>query len=76
MVASSYETELRKGQPQCDKVNMPYTTISDTHRGFGKGGFQKGGFGGCSPVAKTGTRVHSDVSLYQKQERGYIRMFP
>ena len=30
--------------------------------GLGKGGFQKGGFGGCY--------------LYQKRERGYIRMFP
>ena len=41
-----------------------------------KGGFQKGGFGRCSPVPKTGTRVHPDVPWNQKQERGYIRMFP
>ena len=28
-------------------------------RGSQKGGFQKGGFGGCSPGTKTGTRVRS-----------------
>ena len=38
--------------------------------------FQKGGFGGCSPGTKTGTRVHSDVPLERKAERGYVRMFP
>ena len=27
---------------------------------------------GCSPVPKTGTRVHSDVLWYQKQERGHL----
>ena len=31
---------------------------------FKKGGFQKGGFGGCSPGTRTGTRVI----------RGYVRM--
>ena len=31
-----------------------------------KGGFQKGGFGGCSPGTKTGTRVHSDVPPERK----------
>ena len=41
-----------------------------------KGGFQKGGFGGCSPVPKSGMRVHSDVPGYQKPEQGYVRMFP
>ena len=41
-----------------------------------KGGFQKRGFGGCSPVPKEGTRVHSDVPRYQRKERRYIRMFP
>ena len=25
---------------------------------------------GCSPVPRTGTRVHSDVPLYQKQDEG------
>ena len=52
--------------------------VSVDFRGFAnlKGGFQKGGFGGCSPVPKTGTRVHSDVPRYQKTERRYIRMFP
>ena len=30
-------------------------------RGSQKGGFQKGGFGGCSPVPKTGTSVPSDA---------------
>ena len=44
--------------------------------GLQKGGFQKDGFGGCSPVPKTGTRVHSDVHQYPKPERGYVRMFP
>ena len=39
-------------------------------------GFQKGGFGGCSPAPKTGTKVHSDVPWHQKPERGHIRMFP
>ena len=34
----------------------------------------KGGFGGCSPGTKTGTRVHSDVLLERKPERGYVRM--
>ena len=39
--------------------------------------FQKGGFGGCSPGTKTGTRVHSDVPPERKpEERGYVRMFP
>ena len=37
-----------------------------------RSGFQKGGFGGCSPVPKTGTRVHADVPQYQKPERGHI----
>ena len=41
--------------------------------GSQKGGVQKCGFGRCSPVPKTGTRVHSDVLRYQ--ERGYMRMF-
>ena len=50
-------------------------------RGFAKGWFPKrwfpkGGFGECSPVRKTGTRVHSDVPWYAKPERGYMRMFP
>ena len=62
-------------------------TISYFLGGSQKGRFQKGGFGGCSPVSKngarvhsdvpgaprTGTRVHSDVPWYQKPERGYIR---
>ena len=38
--------------------------------------FQKGGFGGCSPGTKTGTRVHSDVPPERKPERGYVRLFP
>ena len=38
--------------------------------------FQKGGFGGCSPETKAGTRVHSDVPPEREQERGYVRMFP
>ena len=38
--------------------------------------FQKGGFGGCSPGTKTGTRVHSEVPRNEKLERGYVRMFP
>ena len=37
---------------------------------------QKGGFGGCFRGTKTGTRVHSDVPLERKPERGYVRMFP
>ena len=31
-----------------------------------KGGFQKGGFGGCSPGTKTGTRVRSDIPPERK----------
>ena len=60
--------------------------MSNTLGGSHEGAFRKGGFGGCSlvpknwsegtlgcsPVPKTGTRVHSDVPLYQKPERGYI----
>ena len=38
--------------------------------------FSKGGFGGCSPRTKTGTRVHSDVPPEREPERGYVRMFP
>ena len=38
--------------------------------------FQKGGFGGCAPRTKTGTRVHSDVPPERKLERGYVRIFP
>ena len=38
--------------------------------------FQKGGFGGCSPGTKTGTRAHSDVPPEGKPEQGYVRMFP
>ena len=38
--------------------------------------FRKGGFGGCSPGTKTGTRVHSDVPPERKPEQVYIRMFP
>ena len=44
--------------------------------GWQKGGFQKGGFGGCSPGTKNRTRVHSDVPPERKPERGYVRMFP
>ena len=39
----------------------PKTHLLTKIRGFAKGWFPKGGFGGCSPVPKTGTRVHSDV---------------
>ena len=41
--------------------------------------FQKGGFGGCPPRTRTGTRarrVPSDVPPERKPERGYVRMFP
>ena len=38
--------------------------------------FKKGGFGGCSPRTKTGTRVRSDVPPERKPEGGDIRMFP
>ena len=38
--------------------------------------FQKGGFGGCFPGAKTGTKIHSDVPLERQLERGHVRMFP
>ena len=37
--------------------------------------FQKGGFGGCSPGTKTGTRVHSDVPPERKPGTRYVRMF-
>ena len=53
----------------------PYVHQGVVLRGFAKG-FQKGGFGRCSPVPRTGTRVHSDVPRYQEPERGCIRMFP
>ena len=38
--------------------------------------FQKGGFGGCSPGTKTGTRARSQVTPERKPERGCVRMFP
>ena len=57
--------------------------------GFAKWWIQKGGFGGCSPGTKTGTRVHSDVppvpgpktrtrvrshvTPERKPERAYVR---
>ena len=59
--------------------------------GFAKGWFPKGWFWpmfpgtknrnegtfGCSPVPQNGTKVHSDVSQYQKPERRHIlRMSP
>ena len=60
--------------------------LSYSYGGIGKRVQKKGrnlwygmdflGFGGCSPVPKNGTRVHSDVPRYQKPERRYIRMFP
>ena len=34
------------------------------------GGSQKGGFGGCSSVPQTGTRVHSDVPRTKNQKEG------
>ena len=37
--------------------------------------FQKGGFDGCSPGTKPGTRVHSDVPPTTKTGGG-CRMFP
>ena len=40
-----------------------------------KGGFQKGGFGGCSPGTKTRTRVRSDVPSDRKTGTR-VRMFP
>ena len=74
---------------RCKKKFSPKGTVRAKIRGSQKGGFQKGGFGGCSPVPKTGTRVHlddivplvritetrvhSDVPRYRKPERGYIR---
>ena len=39
-------------------------------RGSQRGGFQKSGFGGCSPAPKSGTRVPSDVPRYQNQNEG------
>ena len=47
--------------------------------GSQKSGFQKAGFGGCSPVPKKGTKIHSvtfGCSTVPKTERRYIRMFP
>ena len=38
--------------------------------------FQMGGFGGCSPGTKTGTRVHSDVPLERQPERGSFPCSP
>ena len=40
--------------------------------GLQEGGFPKGGFGRCSPVPKTGTRVRSHVPLELKLDRGYV----
>ena len=37
---------------------MQTNRTNATFRGSQKGGFQKGGFGGCSLVPKTGTKVH------------------
>ena len=54
----------------------PKVQISVPCRGRTCPDWQKGGFGGCSPRTKTGTRVHSDVLPERKPERGYIRMFP
>ena len=49
----------------------------ETLGGSQKVGFQKVGFGGCSPAPKKRClRVHSDVPRYQNPERGYMRMFP
>ena len=47
-------------------------------RGFARqGGFQKGGFGGCSPVPNKPERGYIRMfPWYQEPERGYIRMFP
>ena len=54
------------------RCKVPWPFFEGSH----KGGSQKGGFGGCSPVPKQGTRVHSDLPRYQRAERRYIRMFP
>ena len=39
--------------------------------GSEKGGFLKGGFGGCSWTPKNSTRVQKTKQQYQKLERGY-----
>ena len=59
----------------CCQVRKPWL-LQETLGGSQQGGFQKGDFGRCSPVPKTGTRVHSDVPRYQKPGWGYMRMFP
>ena len=63
----------------CEPKLFTTTGADESRRSTGslqKGGVQKGGFGGCSPVPRTGTRIHSDVPRYQDPEQGYIRMFP
>ena len=40
--------------------------------GLQEGGFQKGAFSGCSPVPKTGTRVHSEVPRHQNRNEGTV----
>ena len=47
------------------KVPKPQNHVSEPIVGK-VGGSQQGGFGGCSPVPKTGTRVLSDVPRYKK----------
>ena len=49
--------------------------------GSQKDGFQKGGFGGCSPVPTWYYQEPEqgymwDVPRYRQPKRGYIRMFP
>ena len=56
--------------------NFVNPRLTGHFRGSQKGGFQKSGFGGCSLVPKTGTRVHSGVPWHEKAEQGYMRMFP
>ena len=56
-----------------DQCKLSFHTGKEDNAGRYKGGFQKGGFGGCSPGTKTGTRVRSDVPPERKPERGYVR---
>ena len=67
-------------------ISGSYYALLHISRGIAMGGFQKGGFGrcspagknqnegtfGCSPAPKTGTGIHSDVPRHQKPERVYI----
>ena len=50
----------------CPEVRAPLSKGPENFGGSQKDGFQKGGFGGCSPGTKTGTRVRSPKPPFWK----------